>query len=99
MYVVIRHYNKAIFSVKRIEYDGEFKSIMDEVINDMGMETNDENPDDHFTVADKKKRLIKERFQIAYYRLPYKNIPRIMIRHLAMNVTWNLNLFLAKVGV
>ena len=35
IYVVMRHYNKVGFSVKRIECDDEFKSIMDEVSNDM----------------------------------------------------------------
>ena len=31
--VVMRPYNKAVFSVKRIECDGKFKSIIDEVSN------------------------------------------------------------------
>ena len=39
----MRHYNKAGFSVKHIECDGEFKSIMDEVSNGMGIEMNNEN--------------------------------------------------------
>ena len=44
MDVVIRHLNKAVFSIKHIECDGEFKSIMDEVRNEMRIEINDENP-------------------------------------------------------
>ena len=32
---VMRYYNKPVFSVKHIECDGEFKSIMGEVRNDM----------------------------------------------------------------
>ena len=38
------HYNKSVFSVKRIECDGEFKSVMHEVSDDMGIEMNYENP-------------------------------------------------------
>ena len=31
LYVVMRHYNKSVFAVKRIEYEATFKSIMYEV--------------------------------------------------------------------
>ena len=72
---------------------------MDKVRDDMGIGTNDENRDNHIPEADRNNRVIKERFRISYYRLPYKNIPRIMIRHLVMNVTLNLNLFPSKGGV
>ena len=60
---------------------------MDEVSNDMGIEMNYSNPDDHVPEAERNNRVIKESFQIVYYRFPYKNIPRIMIHHLATNVT------------
>ena len=65
----------------------------------MVIETNYENPDDHVPEAKMNNRGIKESFQIAYYQLPYTNISRVMIRHLSMNVTQNLDLFPAKVGV
>ena len=51
LYIVIIHYNKSGFSVKHIECDREFKSIMNEVSDEMGIETNDENPDDQVTEA------------------------------------------------
>ena len=51
------------------------------------------NPYVHVTEAERNNILIKERFRIAYYWLPYKNISRIMVRHLAINVKRNLNLF------
>ena len=41
----MRHYNKSGFSIKQIECDGEFKSIMDEVIYYMVKEINYANPD------------------------------------------------------
>ena len=37
LYAVTRHYNKAVFTVKIIECDGEFKYIMDEVSDEMGI--------------------------------------------------------------
>ena len=64
----------------------------------MGVEINYSNPDGHVPEAESNNRVIKQRFRIVYYRLPYTKIPRIIIRHLAMNVTWNLNFFPAKVG-
>ena len=59
---------------------------------------NYENPYNHVTKSDRNHRVIKKRFQIEYYRLLYKNIPRIMIHHFVINVTQNLNLP-AKEGV
>ena len=37
--------------------------------------------------------MVHEQFRIAYYKLPYKKIPRLMIRHLAMIDTTKLNIF------
>ena len=72
---------------------------MDEVRDDIGIEMYYENPDNHVPESERNNRVIKERFRISYYRLPYKKIPRIMICHLSMNATQNLNMFTAKVGV
>ena len=91
MGVVMRHYNKAGFYFKCIECDDEFKSVMHEVCDEMGIETNYTNSDDQVTEAKSNNRVIKDMFQIAYYQFTYKNIPRIMIRHLATNATQNLN--------
>ena len=62
----------------------------------MGIEINYSDTDDQIVEVERNNIVIKERFIIAYYRLPYIKIPSIMIRHLAMNVTQNLNLFPAK---
>ena len=43
----MRHYNKSLFAVKYIECDSKLKSIMDETRNEMGIEINYINPDDH----------------------------------------------------
>ena len=60
--VVIRHYKRVGFYVKNIECDGEFKSIMDEVRDEMGIEMNDANPYDHVLDTESNNRVIKERF-------------------------------------
>ena len=72
MYVVIRHYNKVRFSVICIECDGEFKSIMDEVGNDTGIETNCATPYDHGTEAERNNRVIKRGFEWHTIDFPIK---------------------------
>ena len=57
--VVMKHYNKAGYSVKLIECDGKFKSIMDEVSNEIEIEVNYVKPDDHVPEADRNDRVIK----------------------------------------
>ena len=96
---VLRLYNKAGFKIKMIHCDGEFKSIMDPVVDNMDIEMNYSAPDMHVPDIERNNRVIKERFRIAYYRLPYKKIPRIMIRYLAMVCARQLNLFPAKHGI
>ena len=37
MDVVMRHNKKSVFAIRRVEYEGKFKSIMYEVCDDMGI--------------------------------------------------------------
>ena len=67
--------------------------------DEMGIEMNYENTEGNFPEAERNNRDIQERFRIVYYWLPYKKISRIMIFHLAMNMTLNFNIFPAKGGV
>ena len=97
--MVLRHYNQGGFTIRKIYCDGEFRSMMDKVTDEMGIEMNYANPDEHVPEIERSIRTIKERFRTAYYRLPYKNIPKTMIKHLAMKVTSDLNLFPVKGGV
>jgi hypothetical protein len=49
--------------------------------------------------AERNNRTIGERIRTTYHNLPYKAIPRIMLKYLAMVSTQQLNLFPAKGGV
>ena len=53
--VVMRHYNKALFAIKRIERDSNFKSIMDKVGYDMGIEMSYANQDKKVPEAYREK--------------------------------------------
>ena len=65
----------------------------------MVIEISYENPYDHVPEAESNNRVIKNMFRISYYRFSYKNIPRVIICHLVMNVTQNLNVFPTKLVV
>ena len=96
---ILRYYNAAGYRVVRIHCDREFKSIMDEVKDEMDIDMNYANTGDHQPEAERNNRTIKERIRAAYHRLPFKCIPRIMIEILAVRETAKLNYFPAKGGV
>ena len=96
---VLRHYNRAGFKIKTIHCDGEYRSMMDKVSDDLDVEMNFTNAQDHVPEAERNNRTLKERIRAAFHRLPYKAIPKIMIRYLAMEQANKLNLFPVKGGV
>ena len=73
--------------------------MLEKVKDDLGVDMNFTNTQDHIPEAERNNQTIKEIFQTAYHRLPCKAIPQIMIRHLAMNQVSQLNLFPVKGGV
>jgi len=96
--VVLRIYNDVRFTIRRIHFDNE-QSIMDPVADEMDIKMNYANPDMHVPDIERNNRVIKERFRIAYYWMPFKKIPKIMIRYLAMVCTKQLNIYPAKNGI
>ena len=97
--VVLRLYNGAGFVIKTIHCDGEFRALMERVKDDLHVKMNFTNALDHVPEAERNNRTIKERIRAAFQRLPYKAIPRVMIRYLAMTQTQQLNLFPVKGGI
>ena len=97
--VILRHYNNAGFVIRQIDCDGEYRAMMDQVSDDLDVKMNYTNAGDHVPEAERNNRTLKERIRATYHRLPYKAIPRLMIRYLAMVCTSQLNLFPAKGGV
>ena len=96
---VLRFYNKAGFYIKTIFCDGEFKSMMDKVSDELDIQLNYTNAQEHVPQAERNNRTIKEQIRAALHRLPYKKIPKTMIKYLAMVQTNLLNLFPVKGGV
>jgi hypothetical protein len=96
---ILRHYNRAGFVIRTIHFNGEFRGMMEQVEDDLDVDMNFTNAQDHVPEAERNNRTIKERIRAAYHRLPYKAIPRIMINYLAMIQANKLNLFPVKGGV
>ena len=54
---------------------------------------------EHEPVAERNNRVIGERIRAVYHHLPFKKIPKIMLKYLAMECAEKLNYFPAKVEV
>jgi hypothetical protein len=97
--VVLRHYNKAGFCITVIDCDGQFKPIMDPVSDELEADMNYTATDEHVPEAERNNRTIGERIRAAYHNLPYRAIPKVMLRHLAMSCAKQLNLYPVRGGV
>ena len=95
---ILGHYNNAGFVITTIYCDGEYRGMMEKVSNNMDVKMNFTNAQDHVAEAEQNNRTIKERIRAAFHRLPYKAIPRIMIRYLAMNQANSLHFSLRREG-
>ena len=96
---LLRLCNKAGFRITKIYCDNEFRPLMDPVKDDLDVDMNYTSAGEHVPEAERNNRTIAERIRAAYHYLPYRAIPRVMLKHLAMNCTHHLNLFPAKGGV
>ena len=109
---VFRVYNQADFSIKTVHGDPEFGFLRDPMMNlDIEMVIDDnrnEIPDpevnimaaqEHVSDIERVIRVIKERYQSLWHRLPYKAIPLVMIQEAANLVVRWLNAFPPKGGI
>ena len=80
-------YNTHGFYVKRIRADNEFRVLMDSIQDDLGVEIELANAGDHVPQAERNNRFLGERFRACYHHLPYKAIPRVMIKYMCLNQT------------
>lgn len=96
---VIRKYNRAGISVRMVYCDREFKPLLDGAFDRGKVTLNFSNTGDHVPEAERNIRFLKEGFRTAFHLLPYKAIPSIMIRYLAVLVAQRANYFPVKGGV
>ena len=97
--VILRHYNNKGYEINKIHYDREFESIMDEVADNLNVDMIYASSNDHVPDIERSNRTVEERYCVAFYRLGFKRIPKVMTEHLTMRVTKNLNMFPAAEGI
>ena len=96
---VLRLYNDAGYNIQHIHCDREFRHMMDAVADGLNVHMNYTNTDDHVPEAERNNRTIKERFRATVNGLPFKTMPKAMIRKLVQLCVKQLNMFPAKGGV
>ena len=69
------------------------------MMDNLDIQMNYTNAQEHVPQAERNNRTIKKRVRAALHRLPYKKIPKTMLKYLAMVQTSQLNLFPVKGGV
>ena len=97
--MVLCVYNKAGFQVTRIKADQEFKPLKGNWEKEHKLTIILTPAHTKVPEAERNNQTIKERYRSAYQRLPYKNIPRIMVETLVMESAKKLNFFPPKGGV
>jgi len=96
---VFRIYNVAGFKVVTIHCDREYKALLPSLQDKYQIKMNHASAQEHIPEAERNNRTLKERFRASIHYLPYRSMPRIMIKILAMEVARKLNLFPPKGGV
>jgi hypothetical protein len=96
---VFKVYRSAGFKIAFINCDNEFRPLAGEVEEEFQVKFNFANPQEHVPEAERNNRVIKERFRSAYHRLPYKALPKIMVKMLVMESAKKLNFFPPKGGI
>jgi len=86
--VVLRKYNKNKFKVNKINCDQQFKPLMKDVEDSMGIWMNCAPRDEHVPAAERNNCTISEPIRVTYHSLPYKAMPKTMLWHLAMISAW-----------
>ena len=59
---VLRKYNAGGYEIEQIECDGEFKPLLDTVMDNMDIRMNYTNAQEHVGVAERNNRTLKEAF-------------------------------------
>ena len=95
---VFRIYNKAGFVISNLFVDPEFK-FLEDTMTDIDINMNYCSAQEHVPEIERSIRVIKERFRSMYHRLPYQCMPKIMIKHGAMECVRWLNTFPPKNGI
>ena len=96
---ILRLYNKVGIEVTMIHADNEFIAIFKEVHEDWYVDLIFSLPQEHVPDIEHENRVLQERFRVVLYRLPFRKLPKAMIRYIALRVTRNRSYFPKKMGI
>ncbi len=96
---IFRIYNHGGFRITSIRCDNEFWPLMEPLSQEINVEMNFANPQEHVPEAERNNRVIKERVRATYHRLPYCHLTRMLVKMLVTESAKKLNFFPAKHGV
>ena len=87
---ILNLYEARGFDVTRIEGDREFACVTNAFLP---IDVNIADADDHVAEAERSIRTIKERVRCLVQGMPFRQLPKIMIRGAVDNATRSLNMF------
>ena len=96
---VLRIYNHAGFRVRNILCDAEFRSVFDEVKDEMDVNMIYAAPGEHEPTAERNNQHLKSLFRVHFHRMYFKAIPKRLTEALAKRVADTTNYYPAKGGV
>ena len=96
---ILQKYNSAEFINTMIHEDNSFKPFMDKVKCNLDVTMNYVNPGDYVHDIDINSRTVTGIYCAQYHRLPFQNIPKVMIKYLASVVVIKLKYFPFKKGL
>ena len=85
--------------IRTIQCDTQFATLLDVVNNGMNILMDYTAAGEHESVAERNIRTIKERIRAAIHSMPYKIIPKTMIKELCPHMAELINIFPAKGGI
>lgn len=97
--MILRFYNKASVEITRIHEGNKFKNLFEELVDKWDVDLNFSNPGKHVPDIEWENRVLQKRFWVVYYCLPFKVIPKIMIKRITMRITRHRNYFPDATGI
>ena len=96
---MFRDYNYAGFRVKTIFCDQEFKPVFEEVKDELGVDMEYTATGEHEPTAERNVQHIKSLFRTQFHRMPFKAIPKVLTKHIAIRVVATSNYYPQKGGI
>jgi len=93
---VLRRCNRATIYVTSIDSDIEFKTLFEDVEDNMDAKFNHAPQGEHVPAAGRNNQTTADHIRVAVHCLPCCNIPRLLLKHIAISETEKLNWFPAE---